>query len=179
MDEILKKSDVGRVIQKYRFETIKSLFLKDLEFWQTITGIRIAVTYNLEKKTKNFQCVYMHHTDAYNINNYHKNEDHEEDLNDSGDEIKDTKIDFGYVNDSFYIVGSKVVQVYAKRETPDIPIAFNVKYEAQLSDYEQSELLEGYSENKNIPEWFAVTFFRALKLGHIKIVDLINELYFD
>ena len=177
MNEILKKSEVGRVIQKYRFETIKSLLSKDLEFWQTITGIKIAVTYNIEKKTKNFQCVYLHHTDAYNPGDYNKNEDDGYDY--PPDEVKDTKIEFGYVNDSFYIVGSKVVQVYVKRDSPDIPIAFNVKYEAQLSDYEQSELLEGYSENKNIPEWFAITFFRALKLGHIKIDHLINDLYFE
>lgn len=177
MSEMLKKNEVERVIQKYRFESIKSLLSKDQEFWQTIAGIKIAVTQNTEKKTKNFQCVYLHHTDAYNSDAYNKNEDEHDEY--SPDEIKDTKIEFGYVNDNFYIVGSKIVQVYSHRETPDIPIPFNVKYETKLDDYEQSDLMEVYSENKNIPEWFAITFFRAIKIGPIKVTNLINDLYFD
>ena len=173
---MLKKTEVERVIQKYRFETIKDLLLKDNEFWQTITGIKFAITTNSEKKTKNFQCVYLHHTDNYNLNNYNWDDDNDDD---ESDEVKDTKIEFGYVNDNFYVAGSKFIKVYAKRETPDIPIAFNAKYEARLDDYEQSDLLELYSENKNIPEWFAIAFFRFLKLGYVKIGNLINDLYFD
>lgn len=171
---MLKRQEVERVIQKYRFETLKQIIIKEPEFWQTITGIKIAITQDSEKKTKNFRCVYMHHTDYLNVNDYLP--DGEEHDDSATDEAKDTKLEFSYIDENFYIAGSKNIQVYLRK---DIPIAFNYNYEAKLDEYEQSSLLERYSENKNVPEWFAIAFFRAIKLGLIKITSLINELHFD
>ena len=176
MDEKLKKTEVERVIQKYRFDTIKNLLEKDNDFWPSIIGIKFAAAYDQEKKNKNFQCVYLHHTDSYNPNDYCRNEDEEKQVDIIN---KSTKIEFGYANECFYITGDTNINVYARRGTPDIPIVFNTKYEAWLDDYEQSELLDGYAENKNIPEWFAISFFKSIKFGRVKITELINSLYFD
>lgn len=173
---MIKRQEIERVIQKYRFESLKQFITKDPEFWQTITGIKVAVTYNPEKKVKNFQCVYLHHTENFNNNDYVLEEDYDDDLY---DEMKDTKLEFGYIDDTFYIVNSKNIKVYSKRESPELPVAFNFKYEAKLDEFEQSDLLERYSENKNIPEWFAISFFRAIKNGLTKISALIDNLYFD
>lgn len=174
---MIKRQEIERVIQKYRFELLKQIITKDSEFWQTIAGVKIAVTYNSEKKTKNFQCVYLHHTENFNDNDYlPDDEDHNDDLY---DETKDTKLEFGYIDDTFYIVNSKNIQVYSKRESPELPVAFNFLYETRLDEYEQSNLLERYSENKNIPEWFAIAFFTSIRLGAIKINTLVDKLYFD
>ena len=75
MNEKLKKTEVERVIQKYRFDAIKNLLERDSDCWSSIVGIKFAITYNPEKKIKNFQCVYLHHTDNYNSNDYCRNEE--------------------------------------------------------------------------------------------------------
>lgn len=182
---MLKKNDVERVIQKYRFDIIKSIIDKDNEFWQTIKGIRISTLNVVEKKIKSFKCYYVHYTDSYNSNDYCQMDESYPQLSKYQDEnnadtiIKETKLDFGYENDNFYINGNTTLDVYSKRDASDIPIVFNTTYETWLDDYEQSELMNNYVENKNIPEWLAIAFFRSVRLGYININSLINDTYFN
>lgn len=173
MDQITKEN-VDHIIQRYRFETIKTLIDKPKEFWDTIVGLKISVA-DSKKKTKNFHCVYKHYTEQFSESDY-SNDDIDEKNNSTS---KTSLIQFGYLNDEFYITGQTAIRVYSKRETPHLPIPYNVKYEARLDDYEQSELLNDYAENRNIPEWFAITFFKMLGNEIIGINGLIDKLYFE
>jgi len=176
--DLLKREDVEKVIQRFRINVLKNLIQKDDEFWSTIVGLKFSILCDPKTKIKTFRCVYRHQTDNFNIDDYDYRDDDE--FERKNEPIsKSTILEFGYYNESYYVTGVTDIKVYTKKDLPDIPFTLNNKYEARLDDYEQSELLNKYTENKNIPEWFLISFFKALKLEKIKISELLNQLCFE
>jgi hypothetical protein len=170
----MDKLEVDKLIQKYRFDIIKQLINRDKDHWDTIDAIKI-VARNNEKKS--LTIIYNHQTDHYNLNDYCFHDESETD--DVPIINKETRIEFGYTNDKFYIKGSTPIRVYSKRDSPKIPVVFSDTYEHELDEYTQSILLEEYTDNKNIPEWLVISFFNSIKRGSIDILGLIADLSFD
>ena len=168
----MDKLDIERIIQQYRFGIIKNILKKDNYFMDTITGIKITAS------TNNIKIIYNHHSDDYNINDYCLHEDSEdEDLVSLSNKI--TRIEFGFINDKFYISGKTPLKVYTRRDNVATPFLCSLTYEHLLDEYEQNTLLDKYMNNKNIPEWFVISIFKAIKLNYININDLIRNMCFD
>lgn len=169
-------ADVDRTIQKYRADVIKNLIKCDKEFWDTITTLKITAYRHTEEKNTYLKVIYVHTTDNYNLNDYCYHEESET------DEVpiisKESRLEFGYMNGKFYINGKTPIRVYSKRDNPKLPIAYNNTYEHEIDESTQSILLSEYADNKNIPEWFLVLFFKMLYSGK-KIDTLISELSFE
>ena len=167
-------SNVDRSIQKYRFDVIKKFIDCGAEFWDTLSGIKIAA--HEEEKNLVLRVVYVHATDNYNLNNYcyHAESESEE----ISSIYKETKLEFGYCANKFYINGKTPIRVYSKRDNLKLPIAYSNTYEHEIDECEQSILLQEYADNKNVPEWFLIAFFKMLFSNKITIEELIKSLSF-
>lgn len=171
------KANVDKIIQKYRFSTIKNIIGYDKDFWDTINAIRITAYKHTNEAF--LKISYIHYTEQYNINDYRYHDDHDgQDDQDDHPEYnrRETLLEFGYNKNEFYINGTTPIRVYTKRDSPKRPIMYNDTYEHELDEYTQSILLDEYTFNKNIPEWFMIAFLKSIKSN---IEQLINDLSFE
>ena len=170
-NRMAEKSEIDRIIQKYRFNTIKVLLSSSDEFWDTIEGIKIIV------QPKCLRILYNHVTDQYNLNDYCLHDESENE--DIQPQKKNSRLEFGYKDGDFYISGKTPIRVYSKRETPNLPTTYSKTYEELIDEDTQTMLIENYISNKNIPEWLIIAFFKSLKCKKTNISTLISELCFD
>ena len=143
-------------------EKKKQLFLKRLE---KIAGcsftegniLNLNISTNLEENT--WQISYIHHTDKYDVNDYiyavgTDSEIETPDVVNVFEPVsKKTKIIFGKMA-KYYIKGGIPLNVY-RNTTGEIRIT-NPDYEFDLDLDEQRNLVQSYSENYTLPEWFAI-----------------------
>lgn len=171
-------SNVDKVIQRYRFDLLKNMLKCDKAFWDTITAIKIIArnyqSYEKDKKNTYIRIIYVHYTDSYNLNDYCHHEESETD--DIPIISKETRLEFGYYNGKFFIEGKTPIKVYSKRDNSKQPVTYSDTYEHELDEYTQSILLDEYADNKNIPEWLLITFFKSIKTD---IEKVINEMSFE
>jgi len=170
----MEKTAIEKLIQTYRYSSLKNLMDKTDDFWDTISGIKITA---LGDKTPSIKIIYVHYTEHYTLNDYCLNEDSETEEAENM-MVKETRIEFGYSEGRFYISGKTPIRVYSKRDSPQIPYAYSSTYEHELDDCNQALLLDKYLDNKNVPEWLAIGFFKALRLGYANIDKMVADLNF-
>lgn len=127
-----------------------------------ISDIKIV----LDENENTWNISYNHFTNAYSIDNY-RCDNFDSDLEDDSDDNnledysnienntveKKSKISFGKLN-KYFINGNIKLLVY-RNSTGELRI-INQEYEFDLDLDQQRKLMEKYSENTNIPEWFAI-----------------------
>ena len=170
----MDKSAIEKLILDYRYSIIKNLLSKPESFWNTISDIKISTSCN---KSYDVKIVYTHRTESYELNDYCLNEESESEEG-SNPITKETRIEFGYCDGKFYINGKTPIHVYSKRDVPHIPYTYSSTYEHELDDCSQALLLDKYLDNKNIPEWLVIGFFKALKLKYVNINTIVEQLHF-
>lgn len=168
------KPPIEKQVQEFRYTYLKNLVCKTDDFWNTITDIKIIASYN---KTSDIKISYTHLSEQYAINDYCLNEDSETEEVDNFMN-KETRIEFGYRDRRFYINGKTPIRVYSKRDALHIPYAYSSTYEHELDEPNQALLLDKYLNNKNIPEWLVIGFFKALRLEYANIDNMADFLQF-
>lgn len=143
------------LLEKTLTEKKKLLFLSRLEtiagYPFTKSGITdINITLNQTENT--WQIGYLHKTDNFN-SNYYAHSEASEDESEAGGVPKETRVLFGKTN-KYFIKGGIKLNVY--RNTAGELRVINPDYEFDLDLDEQRSLVKEYSENYNLPEWFAI-----------------------
>jgi hypothetical protein len=170
----MQKTIIENHIQNFRYTYLKNLVCKSDDFWNTITNIKIISHYN---KISDIKISYTHSAEHYSINDYCLNEDSETEESDTFVN-KETRIEFGYHDRRFFINGKTPIRVYSKRDALHIPYAYSSTYEHELDEPNQALLLDKYLNNKNIPEWLVIGFFKALRLEYANIDNMADFLQF-
>jgi hypothetical protein len=146
--------------QLFTFRLYKLLGLTEKEMTEKgVTNIVINTT------DSEFLISYTHHTDMYDENNY---------VNDNDSHIeteiykKTSCIELGKTNvlgknSKYYIKGNKSARFKIYRKTKNILSIINKDYDTELDIDEQTELIEKYSKNSNIPEWLALKVFLYIR----------------
>ena len=141
----------------------KQLFLNRLE---KITNCSIAangisdldIQHDADENT--WQISYTHKTDQYSKSMYSYSEDSDLDPDQRIQYVqKETKISFG-ISNKYFIKGGIKLNVY-RNKTKELRI-INPDYEFDLDLDEQKKLVREYSENHNLPEWFAIAIMLYL-----------------
>jgi len=172
------------VLEKELTEKKKQLFLKRLE---KIAGcafidsgiLNLNISTNHEDNT--WQISYIHYTKEYDVNDYMSavGTDSDADVTEVAESSspipKKTKIVFGKMS-KYYIKGGIALNVY-RNTTGEIRIT-NPDYEFDLDLDEQRILVRGYSENYNLPEWFAIALLIYMSDNKWDDAALINHLSF-
>ena len=99
---------------------------------------------------------YLHKTLHFNCNNYVN--DDEKQLN-IKDRERETLVKFGYKKKKHYIHGFNKKQFRIYKNSSGITRVINTYYNLELTFDEQHDLIEQYSQNINIPEWFALKMY--------------------
>jgi len=154
-----------------RLYNIIGMFEKTVMDWG-VSNINIVVN-NLDLE---WRIKYDHHTDKYNVNDYNNSADSDEET-----EIKEKKttVSFG-VSNKYYIKTSSTqyirfkIYMNSKKELRII----NEYYDIELDLEEQEVLLERYANNKNIPEWLAIRFFRFMSENEWYNEEIIHHFSF-
>lgn len=157
-------------LEKTLNEKRKILFLNRLEAIAECrfknSGITdMSITFNQQDNT--WQISYLHKTQNFNFNDYsHNNAQDIHDLVEDAQELeeevkvessagvpKETRIIFGK-SSKYFIRGGIKYNIY-RNTTGELRIT-NPEYEFDLDLDQQRSLVCGYSENHNLPEWFAI-----------------------
>lgn len=144
----------------------------------------IDIQHNSTDKT--WQISYTHKTNNYSSSMYaysgdsDSDHDQEPDINSaqhSAQEFsgipKETKISFGKSN-KYFIKGGIKLHVY--RNTAGELRVINPEYEFDLDLDEQKKLVREYSENHDLPEWFAIVVMLYLSDNEWDDAAFINHL---
>ncbi len=147
-NEILK-------LEKVLAEKRSMLFLSRLETiancpFNKANITDVSITLNTQDHT--WQITYQHKTQNFNLNHYINDED-SEDESETGGIPKETRITFGK-SSKYFIRGGIKFNVY--RNTAGELRIINPDYEFDLDLDEQRALVRNYSENHDLPEWFAI-----------------------
>lgn len=156
-------------LEKILAQKKKQLFFNRLEkiagcslYTRGISNIDIQ--HNSADKT--WQITYTHQTNNYSSAMYSYNEsesddDHTSEMESADDHSavksgiqKETRITFGKSN-KYFVRGGIKLHVY--RNTAGELRVINPEYEFDLDLDEQKKLVREYSENYDLPEWFAIT----------------------
>lgn len=158
--------------RKYFILRLWKLLKPTAENMKTIQNIKIYM--QNDKSDQKWYISYLHHTDNYNVNDYILHEDSEVE---NEDKAKDTNITFGYETQNgkpkYYIKGNSQTRFKVYRTNKKSLSIVNTDYDVDLDIDEQTELIEKYSNNNNIPEWLALKillYFRENEWENSNIV---------
>jgi hypothetical protein len=153
---------------KYKLLMMRLSKLVDIDINDFTNNNIYKLKFYFNRSKNKWSISYDHKTDNYN-DIYYIN-DYDEDVEVKHDSME-SSVTMGR-NDSFFISSKSNIKFIIYKNSKNKIKIINDEYTYELDDYENEELILRYSNNKNIPEWFAIRIF--LKISDMKWTD--NEI---